>query len=211
MPCSLRGSAAPGPGRIRDFCHGLLWLQDGRWMLAEDPGALPCRPLQGKRNFGSGAGPCERGVDGLAGEAWPRGRRDRLARNRERVGRTVETCARQEDLDCLRFGTDWAYAVGKLRTREPAYGFAEERSMWNPALPVPEEVRGAMTVYLSSVGCARVGRRRAWRSRWGNAGAERRHHLERGEDLASNAVRRSIECAVKARTSRIRPATAAGR
>ena len=24
MPCSLRGSAAPGPGRIRDFCHGLL-------------------------------------------------------------------------------------------------------------------------------------------------------------------------------------------
>ena len=26
MPCSLRGSAAPGPGRIRDFCHGLLVL-----------------------------------------------------------------------------------------------------------------------------------------------------------------------------------------
>ena len=31
MPCSLRGSAAPGPGRIRDFCHGLLkaYLEPG--------------------------------------------------------------------------------------------------------------------------------------------------------------------------------------
>ena len=27
MPCSLRGSAAPGPGRIRDFCHGLQGLR----------------------------------------------------------------------------------------------------------------------------------------------------------------------------------------
>ena len=39
MPCSLRGSAAPGPGRIRDFCHGLLtrkeaFFNSGKVVLA---------------------------------------------------------------------------------------------------------------------------------------------------------------------------------
>ena len=39
MPCSLRGSAAPGPGRIRDFCHGLLRLSGRSW-----PGYLQREP-----------------------------------------------------------------------------------------------------------------------------------------------------------------------
>ena len=36
MPCSLRGSAAPGPGRIRDFCHGLLGEFERRFTEATE-------------------------------------------------------------------------------------------------------------------------------------------------------------------------------
>ena len=43
MPCSLRGSAAPGPGRIRDFCHGLLAADV--WRSVRKPRMLGIEPV----------------------------------------------------------------------------------------------------------------------------------------------------------------------